>query len=130
MKIYYYMNIDSDEVQAAIKEFSKYESILREMEAHSNLFIKAMEEYAAAETATDKYKALSKAYAELALGANEHYDGISDAMALYRTAAEAYNAKADTVNEELSSAMSVMCTARADVDGVKYVIAAFKKRYE
>ena len=130
MKIYYYMNIDSDEVQAAIKEFAKYESILREMEAHGDLFIKAMEEYAAAETATDKYKALSKAYAELALGANEHYDGISDAMALYRTAAEAYNAKADTVNEELSSAMSVMCTARADVDGVKYVIAAFKKRYE
>lgn len=130
MKIYYYMNIDSDEVQAAIREFSKYQGILREMEAHGDLFIKAMEEYAAAETATDKYKALSKAYSELTLGANEHYDGIADAMALYRTAAEAYNAKTDTVNEELSSAVSVMCIARADVDGVKYVIAAFKKRYE
>ncbi len=130
MKIYYYMNIDSETVQTAIKEFAKYEGILREMEAHSALFMKAMEEYANAGTATKKYKALSKAYIELTLGANEHYAGISDAMMLYRTAVEAYNEKADTVNSELSSAVSVMCTARADVDGLKYVVAAFKKRYE
>ena len=130
MKIYYYMNIDSEKVQAAIEEFSKYQSILREMETHSELFIKAMEDYKAAENATDRYKALSKAYTELTLGANEYYEGISDAMAMYRTAADAYNAKAEIVNDELSSAVSVMCTARADIDGVKYVIAAFRKRYE
>ena len=130
MKIYYYMNIDSDRVQSALKAFAKYENILREMETHSELFIKAMEDYATAETASDKYKALSKAYSELTLGANEYYDGITDAMALYRTAAEAYNAKAETVNGELSSAVTVMCSARADYDGVKYLIAAFRKRYE
>ncbi|HBJ18459.1 MAG TPA: hypothetical protein DDY70_01760 [Clostridiales bacterium] len=130
MKIYYYMNIDSERVQAALKEFAKYENVLREMETHSELFIKAMADYAAAETATDKYKALSKAYSELYLGANEHYDGITDAMTLYNTAAAAYNAKADTVNAELASTVTVMCTARADFDGVKYLIAAFKKRYE
>lgn len=130
MKIYYYMNIDSAEVQAAQKEFAKYENILREMETHSELFIKAMAAYAEAQTPTEKYKALSAAYGELFLGANAQYDGISDAMATYKDAAAAYNAKADTVNAELASTVTVMCSARVEYDAVKYVVAAFRKRYE
>lgn len=130
MKIYYYMNIDSAEVQAAQREFAKYENILREMETHSELFIKAMAAYAEAQTPTEKYKALSAAYGELFLGANAQYEGISDAMATYKDAAAAYNAKADTVNAELASTVTVMCSARVEYDAVKYVVAAFRKRYE
>lgn len=130
MEIYFYMNIDSEEVKAALTVFNSYESILREMETHSKLFIEAMEAYAIAETATDKYKALSRAYSELTLGANEHYDGIADALALYATASEAYNTRTETITSEITATVSVMCSARADFDGVKYVIAAFKKRYD
>ncbi len=108
---YYSMNVDSDEVRAAVETFTKYQEMIKEWENSSAMFIGYVANLRSARRQAQKFRALVNCMSCID-GISEEVEGVTEALKTYSEALSAYNADIAPVNSEISEANDVVCSLR------------------
>lgn len=125
LEYYYFMEITSAEVEAAIAEYAKFERQLIDWQTNSDLFIETVNALNTEEASTRAgvYAILVKAYA-LKPFTNDTYEGMTDANALYEAKYSEYMGYATSINEEIEQTVTVAMAER-EIYTVLGVISKF-----
>lgn len=130
VKYYYFMEITSDDVKAAIAEYTVLESQLFDWQENCDLFIEAVNVW---NTETDltkdqTYSALATAYAFKEF-TNSTYPGMAEALRTYEAAYTAYNAPIQTVNGEVMETTNFVFAAREPYSALDAIAKFFEKLF-
>ena len=128
LQYYYFMEINSDEVKAAIAEYAKYERKLIDWQINSDLFIETVSALNTEEASTraGMYKILAKACALKPL-ANDTYEGMSEALSLYNAKYSEYMSVASVINAEVEQTVTVALAEREIFDVLGVISKFFAK---
>ncbi len=113
-KYFYSMNVDSDEVKAAIEKFYEYEERLVAIENDTVLFINAAETISFAEKGGIEfvYEVLVKCVVYYENADATYSAAAAEALETYETAVENYNATASGINAEIETAFGIVAALR------------------
>ena len=125
LQYYYFMEINSEEVEEAIAKYAVFEKQLIEWQTNSDLFIELINTLntEAASTKAGLYEILAKA-CTLKPHTNETYEGMAEALALYNAKYNEYMGYATAINAEVEQTVTVVMAER-EIYTVLGVIAKF-----
>ena len=111
-KYYYSMNINSDEVKAAVEKFAEYEMMIENWEYNGAMLISYVENLNSARRRSQTFRALTncKAYIDLV---DAGVAGVGDAIADYNEALANYQAGINPVNSEITQSTDIVCSLRS-----------------
>ena len=130
LKYYYFMEITSDEVKAAIAKYAVLEKQLLDWQANCDLFISAVSVWNTEEKLTkdQTYSALATAYA-IKEFTNSTYPGMAQALATYEAVYAEYNAPIQTVNAEMLETTDFVFAARKPYKALDAIAKFFEKLF-
>ena len=110
---YYSMNVDSEEVKAAIAEFAEYEAMINDWEYNAAMFLGYVETLESARRTSHKYRALVNCAAYVD-SLDEGVEGVSKALKTYNEKLAEYNEYIDGINGEIVETMDVSSAIRTN----------------
>lgn len=108
---YYSMNVDSEEVKAAIAEFEVYEAMITDWEYNAAMFLGYVETLESARRTSHKYRALVNC-ASYVDALDEGVEGVSEALEIYEEKLAEYNEFIGGINGEIVETMDVSSAIR------------------
>ena len=112
-KYYYNMNVDSDEVKAAVAIFAEYEAMIVAWEENSALFLGYAKTLNSANRMAQKFRALVRC-SNYVDGVDEGVEGVAAALELYARKLAEYNASIEPTIKEAADASNVVSALRTN----------------
>lgn len=117
LSYYYGMNVDSEEVQAAIEKFDEYEEKLSLIEESSQLFLDKANLLSLVSSSKNQdtiFNAIMDAMLYYQYADASYSEEMGEAVENYLKALEAYNSGVDAINSEIDVAAAVSCSVRSN----------------
>ncbi len=117
LSYYYGMNVDSEEVQAAIEKFDEYEEKIRLIEESSQLFLDKANLLSLVSSSKNQdtiFNAIMDAMLYYQYADASYSEEMGEAVESYLKALEAYNSGVDAINSEIDVATAVSCSVRSN----------------